>query len=65
MSAVLLSRRFLKHNLPAFCVPIVVVAASIGAASAQNVPTAVEPGLIEKNLSSPMKQKLPNLAPKL
>ena len=65
MTAVLISRRFLKHNLPAFCVPIVVVAASIGAASAQNVPTAVEPGLIEKNLSSPMKQKLPNLAPKL
>ena len=58
-------RKSVKHRVTVFFVPILVVATLTGAASAQGVPTSVEPGQIEKNLSSPMKQNVPSLVPKL
>jgi hemolysin activation/secretion protein len=53
------------HRVALFFAPILAVATLTGAASAQGVPTSVEPGQIEKNLSSPMKQNMPGVAPKL
>ena len=64
MSVLSNSNKSLKRDALVFSASLLAVATLSVATSAQNVPTSVEPGQIEKSLLSPTQQNGPALAPK-